>query len=232
VNKDNQTISLPRSLARYVILSAPQFLNGTRIPSETLAPFLGYLIQFIVIGGNLSLIYLYIFNRTTRQSLHDLIVGTFVVKAGSEKSTVGPVWRPHFIMVGIFFLLTALLPVFFSGLIEKFPMKKLSAARVALEKEASVIEAPSVTLGTLTSTNDEGTKTTRLLNAKAIVDNESVADAALAEKLATILVLKFPDLQNIDNIQLTLTYGYDIGIWSYWKNQIHTFRPEDLIKVN
>jgi len=45
------------------------------------------------LGG--ALVYLYVFNRRTRQSLHDLAAGTFVVAARHSGGIRERIWRPH-----------------------------------------------------------------------------------------------------------------------------------------
>lgn len=64
---------------------------------------LGFIVVFGV-GG--STLYLLITNRATRQGLHDLAVGSYVVKAG-EPGPVGamPIWRIHWIVLGLIFVL-------------------------------------------------------------------------------------------------------------------------------
>jgi hypothetical protein len=44
------------------------------------------LLSIVVIGGMLVIAYLYVFNRRTRQSLHDLCVQSYVVRASAEPS--------------------------------------------------------------------------------------------------------------------------------------------------
>ena len=63
----------------------PFFLNGV----FTDRPWLGELAVFVVFVWGGAIVYLFLFNRRTRQSLHDLICGTFVVrkKAGGRSSS-------------------------------------------------------------------------------------------------------------------------------------------------
>jgi hypothetical protein len=62
---------------------------------------IGFLIGFILFGFGGAIVYLYVFNRRTQQSLHDLVVGTFVTRAFPHGKVVGSIWRPHLIMVGL-----------------------------------------------------------------------------------------------------------------------------------
>lgn len=230
VNSENQTIDLIHSLARYAILGIPFFLNGARFTDDAMTSFWLYPISLVIFGGVLSVAYLYLFNRVTRQSLHDLALGTFVVNAGVRRNDVEPIWRPHLIVVGVLFLVSALLPVFTSSLAQKTPFEALVSARAALSEFPSVTYV-GVSSGTTTRTStSDGTKTMTYLSARVFLDNPSVSDAILAEQLATSLASSHPGSQQIDVIQIVLTYGYDIGIASSWRNHSHAFKPIDLIE--
>ena len=228
VNDNNETITLFRSFARYSVLGVPFFLNGAQFTNEA-TPFLLYPISLIIFGGFLSITYLYIFNRVTRQSLHDLAVGTYVVNVDAEKHSVGPVWRPHLIVVGTLFLASALVPVFTSNVTQNEKFKDLISAQAALNEHRSVTYV-AVSSGTTTRTSPgEGTKTTTYLSARAFLEDNSVSDAVLAEQLAKVLAASHPGAQQMDVIQIILTYGYDIGIASKWTSYSHAFHPTDLI---
>jgi len=83
-----EPLELVKSFLRYTILGVPFFLNNSHLPPQLLASWIGTLFSVLVFGFGGSIIYLIIFNRRTRQSLHDLIVGSYVVKSGVPKSEV------------------------------------------------------------------------------------------------------------------------------------------------
>jgi hypothetical protein len=102
----------------------------------------------------------------------------------------------------------------------------------------ALIEHPSVTYvvvssGTSTRTsNGVLIKTTTYLGARTFLKNDTVSDVELAEQLATILALNHSNAQQMDVIQIVLTYGYDIGIASSWSSYSHAFSPPDLMNEN
>jgi uncharacterized RDD family membrane protein YckC len=101
VDRSGHSISPARSFLRYAILGAPFFLDHLVIPlSVTMSP-IGALIVLILFGFGGAIVYLFIFNRRTRQSLHDLVMGTFVTRASPPGKVVGAIWRPHLIIVGV-----------------------------------------------------------------------------------------------------------------------------------
>lgn len=91
VDSNNQFISAPKSFLRYFILGTPFYLNNAWLTEDLLtSPFM-YLLSLMVFGGSLSIIYLYVFNRNTRQSLHDVIIGTYVTNKDSSSSIIEPI---------------------------------------------------------------------------------------------------------------------------------------------
>ena len=229
VDSDNQPIGLLRSCARYGILGVPFFLEGSRFTDEAATSFWVYPISFLIYGGMSAIVYLYVSNRATRQSLHDLAVGTYVVNAGLEKQNVGAIWRPHLIVVAVIFLVSALSPVLTSKLLERAPFKDLSAAQSALIAHPSVTYAGVSSGISATVSTRDGKTTTTYLSAQVFLKNNTVSDAELAKQLAEILVYSHTNSRQMDAIQILLTYGYDIGIWSKWTNRSYLYRPADLM---
>lgn len=228
VNSSNNTISLLRSLARYTILAAPISLNGAMITNDALLSYLLYPLSIIIFGGLLSTIYLYVFNRTTRQSLHDLIVGTYVVNAAAPQQELHSVWRVHLIVVAVLVIASAIAPIFTKNLAQQEPFKDLLSTQIAL-MEYSVVRHAGLSVGSSTTMNtNDGAKTTTYLNARVFILEKNVDDVELARNLAKVVMANYTDAKDKNVIQVTLTYGYDIGIWSRWFNHTHAFKPADL----
>ena len=228
VNASNHTINLARSFARYTVLGLPFFLNGARFFNETTLPYLIYPISLIVFGGLISIPYLYIFNRTTRQSLHDLAVGTYVVNSGSPKQSIGRVWKPHLIVVALVLAVSAAVPVFTANLLDREQFRDMQAIQKAISNK-SAVNFVDVTDGSSTFNPVGGdTKTRSFVNVQAFLLENNIKDSRLARKMAEIVVVTCADAKSRDVINITLTYGYDIGIWSRWSYQTHSFNPDNL----
>ncbi len=91
----NGYLPLGRSFLRALILGAILFLNGWALPALQL-PVMSTLVLIIVVGGGLATAYGLVFNRTTRQGLHDLGAGSFVINAPpSEAAMLPPLPRAH-----------------------------------------------------------------------------------------------------------------------------------------
>jgi hypothetical protein len=187
-----------------------------------------YPLSIVIFGGLLSTIYLYIFNRVTRQSLHDLIIGTYVVNVAAPQQVPGSVWKPHLIVVAVIVVASAISPIFTQKLAQKEPFKDLLATQTAL-MEYAVVRHAAVNVGSSTFVNsNEGARTTTYFNARIFILEKNVDDVELARNLAKVVMDTYADAKNKNVIQITLTYGYDLGIWSKWFNHTHVFKPADL----
>src|SRR4051812_37143947 len=85
VNANGRTISVSRSLVRFCVLALPFFLNGVAVPGQSVFSWWMILSGVAVFGLGPAILYLIAFNGPTRQSVHDLIVGSYVVRAGYEQ---------------------------------------------------------------------------------------------------------------------------------------------------
>ncbi|MEZ9651027.1 RDD family protein [Vibrio lentus] len=228
VDSCNSTISLPKSFLRYSFLAVPFSLNGTQITNEAVIPYLMYLLSFIVFGGLCSITYLYIFNRVTRQSLHDLAVCTYVVNAEASSEELPSVWRPHLVVVTGLFVTAILVPALTSDLTESESFKGLLVTQKAINNNESVKYA-GVTEGSTTfASSNSGSKTTTYVKAQAFLYKDSVRDSEIAKQLVQTIIYTYPESLNKNLIKVTLTYGYDIGIASKWNSYNYKFNPQEL----
>lgn len=209
VDSTNSPIGIGKSVLRYVILATPFSLNGAQFTNEAMLSYLIYPLSLIIFGGLFSILYLYIFNRITRQSLHDLVVGTFVVNAGVEKQEIGTVWNVHIIIVALLFVVAVIVPAFTTQLAQSEPFKEMLSVQSTLLNEPNVTYATISTNTTTFSSINEGTKTTTYVSSQVFLASNNVSDAKLARKLAAIVIANYPEAINKDTIQIILTYGYD-----------------------
>lgn len=226
VDASNATISVQKSFLRYSFIAVPFSLNGAQFTSDALLSYFIYPLSIIIFGGLFSIVYLYILNRATRQSLHDLVVGTYVVNAESSAEEMPPVWKPHFAIVAVLILGAGLLPVFTLGLAKSEPFKDLLATQEAIINIESVRYAGVEAGFSTVSSTETGSRTTTYVTAQAFLYQNNVGDSAFAEELAQIIIDTYPESKNKDLIQVTLSYGYDIGIASKWYNYNHQFNPQ------
>ena len=239
VDYQNNLLAINKSFARSAILTVPFFMNGAIFNQKIIDSLLIYPITMIVFGGFFSIIYLYVFNKLTRQSLHDLAIKTYVVNVEVEPQKVGQVWSKHFIIVALIFLITLVAPVFTSILNPKLDSKltqsesykNLAATQKAILNNQNVITA-TVYQGTnifTPSDKNQASKTTSRIQIQAFIVTKDTSNVAFAKKLALTVLDNIPEAKSTDVIQITLARGYDIGIWSQSSNFTHTFKPSELL---
>lgn len=229
VNSNNETIGIVKSFGRYIVLSTPFFLNGAHFTNEAMTSYLMYPLAFVIFGGLLSTTYLYVFNRITRQSLHDLVFRTFVVNSSAEPQKIAPVWNVHLIIVCIFFVAAAIAPIFTTQLSKTEPFANLLAVQTALANDPSVTYASISTGTTSFSSSTEGKRITTYVSAQVFLKQNNVNDINLARKLAKVVIFEYPEAKKLNSINITLIYGYDIGISSKWNSYVHSFDSADLL---
>ncbi|AJR05389.1 RDD family protein [Photobacterium gaetbulicola] len=228
VDASNSSISLAKSLLRYSFIAIPFSLNGLQVTNELLLSYIKYPLSLILIGGFFSLGYLFVFNRNTRQSVHDLLTGTFVVNLVAEPHKTAAVWKPHFVVVIAILAAAALLPATAPDIESSPSYRGLLEAQQAVSSHVSVRYA-TVTEGSLiVSHSGEGSKTTSYVNVQALLGNNTVNDESFAQNLATTIIASYPEALEKDLINVSLSYGYSIVIWSSWRTFNYSFTPEQL----
>ncbi len=226
VDARGHALSLPRAIVRYVILGLPYFASGMAVGSDSLTnTVLAYVLALFLSGGQLAIIYLYLFNRRTRQSLHDLVVGSYVVQAqpAAQAMAFASIWRGHFVVVAVL-ALQALASAYAVSL---FAHSKMFAGILPLYRTLSAqphVISAQVARGSLTRDGE----TTRSIQATLRLDAPLTGDSAMAKQIAQLLAKGDPEIVREDSIDVTLTHGFTLGIASGWRKQVYSFKPGEL----
>ena len=234
VDVSNNSISLIKSLIRYVILGTPFFLNALQFTGDNLPTFLIYPIYIVVFGGLLAIPYLYCFNTMTRQSLHDLIVGSYVVNADAEKQETGAIWKGHPYIVGLLLLIAASIP-FVYGTLQKdeafeeiVASKELETARKTIKESPAVRDAYVKVIG-FTGFGETGeAERSNFMSASVFLRQDEIHNETMAKEFAKVVLATYPDAKPNSQTVLLMSYGYDIGIFSRWSNRRYSFSKEEL----
>jgi hypothetical protein len=185
-------------------------------------------VTFLVFGVGVSIAYLLLFNRRTRQSLHDLAVGAYVVsnETGGSVGTNRRMWSLHFGAVGSILTAAMALPYFAQRLTTSLPFAELRSVQQALQRDPDVRHASAV-VGVSKFFGKDGSVTTTHIFSSNVVLSRRVEDFnSLANRLAQIILDDDPSAEKENVIALSINYGYDIGIASAWRNQHFNFSPQ------
>jgi uncharacterized RDD family membrane protein YckC len=226
VNGSGDSIPLGRSLLRFTILGIPFFLNGAPVPPDLARSPVGYGIAFIVFGLGGAIIYLYIFNRHTRQSLHDLIAGTFVTKTLPKGALPDvSVWKTHFAVVGVWFLSLIGLTLFMHNLSQKGIFPELLAFQKSIYASGKFNSATAVVGKTWKNVGGEKRESTFFMSQVTLKENLSDYEAA-AREVASLILNEYPEVRKKDFLSIGVSYGYDIGIARAWQSQNFRHSPK------
>ncbi len=180
------------------------------------------LIIFTVFGIGVSNLYLLIFNSRTRQGLHDVAVGTFVVKPGvAGPLNPEPIWNLHWWVI-ICFLFMIALTALSKGISVDWQQKSgyvsqhLQDERL-IEKLGGVQMADVLIWSPIRS--DSGTRGNFLPKkepATVIVQWTGKIEAreAFADQVARVILQNDPHVQKQELIRIEIGRSYDLGIAS------------------
>lgn len=226
VRRHGHCITVTRSFLRYSVLGVPYFLNGAMIPPSILTTPIGGIIYLLIFGLGGATIYLYIFNRKTRQSLHDLIAGTYVVRfRSSAELNVSPIWKGHLYITAAYLLLSIMLPVVVAPLVtSKEPFTDL------LKVQKGIMDSGKVHMASVFVGQDAGPNgNVSYFSAYAVWKGEPGSFAQAEREIASIMLREYPDAVNKDLIVVAIAYGYDIGISNSWRSATDQASPKEWI---
>lgn len=222
INANGESISIPKSILRFTILGLPFFMNGI-VSSSAATDYWIYPLSLIIFGVAFSTTYLYIFNKHSRQSLHDLVAGTFVVSPESNPISLAHIWKPHLAVVSIIFIASVIAPAITSSFASKEPFKNLLLAQEELNKNPEIVSS-SVFVTKSISKNEE----VKFASANIFLKKNQITNNELAKRAAEQIKSKLPNEIHGGNFQIILIYGFDIGIASQRIFKSYQFKPEDL----
>jgi hypothetical protein len=206
----------------------PYFLNGAFIDAGATQSWLSALLAFLVFGVGISIAYLLVFNRRTRQSLHDLAVGAYVVssKAGRSIRDRGRIWPAHFGVVGLILIAAMLLPYVAQRVATSDMFAGLLSVQQGLQQEPGVRHATAYIGVNKFFSKNQGTTTKHIFSSKIFLSRRVADLDSLANRLARIILDRDPAAAKEDVIAISIIYGYDIGIASSWRSRNFAFSPD------
>ncbi|MFB3897301.1 MAG: RDD family protein [bacterium] len=231
VDSSGNSIPLSRSLLRFTILGIPYFLNGAPIPSHITVSPIGYGIGFLIFGFGGAIVYLYIFNRRTRQSLHDLIMGTLVVRTIPKgKLPHNSVWKTHLIVVGVWFLLVIGFSAFASYFSQSGIFPEIRAVQQKIESSGEFRFVTVMVGKSWRIINDKREETSFIHATVVLKENQNDYDTA-AKKVASFILNVYPDAAKKDFLVVTVSYGYNIGIASSWQSKNFPYTAQEYQQI-
>jgi uncharacterized RDD family membrane protein YckC len=227
VDAQGRPLGPARGAARFAVFGVPYFLNGAALPMNVATFAGGFPWAVLALGGMLALAYPLVFNRRTRQSLHDLAVGAFVVRVADD-ARLAPrperVWGGHRVIAGVLVVLAGATPSMFPALmrIPLFADLKVLHGRLAAQPELRSVNVFE-SVGRVYGLQGSGVRHELLIQATLARPLEDYLP--LSTRLAGIALKVFPNAVHEDRIVVRLARGYDIGIASSWTSNDVAYTP-------
>jgi uncharacterized RDD family membrane protein YckC len=205
VDMAGRVVPLPRSFLRAAVLVAPIMFSGTILVMSD-ASYDERAASGLMGGLAIASFYVLAFNRSTRQGLHDLASGAFVVRGRASRQALSglTLWRPHLAIAAIF--MVAGVPISTAGYPVYVAFAPSSSAPATL---LPTLGPPLVRAAWIRWTPVEGTPRT-CTSATVSLRGTGLDDENLARNVARNLVSRVHC--HVDtNLAVRLVYGFDLG---------------------
>lgn len=240
-NKNNEPIKLWQSLSRILLLALPSLFNGWAIPIFQ-NPIINWFLSLIVFGLGGAIFYTMIFNRKSRQGIHDLILGTYVVHLSEKPIESFPItprihWIVTSIWIGIVAIGTLMMSLIAPSIISKTPLAPVMSLYNILQDDPRFFTV-GVNDNTFYGSNG---KTSHSLIITVWYKGK-LAEKDVKEVVESIIKTVLENTKYIDDydsIQVKITSAYDIGIAKAnltlsfgnsiedWRKEIYTNDPSN-----
>jgi uncharacterized RDD family membrane protein YckC len=211
IDKSGNTISFWRSAVRYSVLAVPYLLNEMTLPMTRTPWVVSTLVGFVVAGVGGATLYLVLFNRHTRQGIHDLLVGSYVADADKDGFLkIEPTWAAHWLILGL--LLIAFLlgtGVLGDKLAQWGPFPQLLEDVRLVEGMEGVQAAGAQDLNT---TNSGSSERKKILVINVHWAGKSADKQAFVDQVAKVIIEHDPTVKEHDQLKIALIRGYSLGI--------------------
>lgn len=230
VGYDSKPISIGRSVLRASLLEVPIIMNGavyTLGAGEYLYSIVAMYAVFLVAIAN---VYLFLLNRTTRQGLHDIAAATFVVRTNDSPAVLPTesqrkaairgnlvILAVHAVLLtgGVFWLWDWVSSPDKSGLFDDL---------LALQRDLISLDLVSYAAVTVNIEHPTPVENSYLSIAVYVTEPTETVRILATDVMCT-LGSDHPWVKDKARIVITRIYGYDIGIWSFWRSAAEQIDP-------
>jgi uncharacterized RDD family membrane protein YckC len=211
-------ISLKTSFIRALILTSPFCLNGYKIQGVSALSAVTIIQALLIFGLGSGIIIFYIFNKGTRQSIHDIIAKTYVVQTSrnNQMTMMPPLGKLPFYITSVIFLTILSFNIY--NFTNNSKISKLIPVYEKILQQDGISDA-SVTMELNPLVDSIGTKhfvyTVRIKTNKNL-DNiynpeVNLQNPELKQTVGTFINSKAYETDN-DILNVVVISGFDIGI--------------------
>lgn len=218
IKPNGDYLSIKESFVRAFVLCVPYFIVNLKIPGLEGDSILNLSISFLSTIMLIGIVLIYILNKSTRQSLHDLMVDSFVTEKEKNESTIDlkPIKKSVFYIYGAITVILIGLTFF-----NFFSSNKQISDTTMVYKELGEIEdviRAAVSSNTTTVYGSEESITKSFV-ATLWVQNlpSSISEMETSKTTKSAIEIIFKRMENVnevDVITVQLVRGFNIGIAS------------------
>lgn len=231
VDQNARPIAVPNSFFRASLLSAPVIANGAILNIETGAEIIGAVLAAIVFWIGPANIYLFLFNRNTRQGFHDLLARTYVVKAESSVTLPGSsitenAHRKNWIAIALHAVIfVAAISAFGMWINSKVPdwadVKGLQAELLTNEDVAHA--------AVLVNTDHPHSGDNSFVNITLFASHDIEDLQGWAKQMAVQIAGSHEWVRQKSRISVNAVSQYDLGIWRVSTSRNGSWKPGELV---
>ncbi|MGN6316458.1 RDD family protein [Trinickia sp.] len=215
-------LSASQAWVRYAIVAVPFVLGGVGFVDvpimRNLASWPAIANSEAVFVWGVAIVYLVIFNRPSRRSLHDLVVSSAVVRVEAYSCRQGPVRSIHWFVMGLICMLVTV-----GGLLVRHRVQEAFAGLWGIQQ--AVASVPDVRQSSVSSMHRVGSTTSpdTSLIVTAVVGTPALQTQAGVLEIARAAFTAMPSPTN-GEVTVVVVRGVDLGI-ATWRVQTAESRP-------
>jgi uncharacterized RDD family membrane protein YckC len=211
VDKNGTTISFGKSAVRYAVFAVPYFVNGILLPTSRTPWIVSTLLSLLIFGVGGATLYLVLFNRHTRQGIHDLATGSYIAdadKSGSLKTE--PIGKIHWAILGSLLLTLSLGTAILGKKVANSGSFPQLLEDVRLIERMEGVQVAGVQ--DLTWSNWGSGEKKAILVINVYWTGKSTDDQAFADQIAKLVIEHDSKVKEHDLLRVIMIRGYDLGI--------------------
>ena len=219
VTKNGELLTLPNSIIRSLFLPIIILLNNWSLPIYSILPISLSIVGFMLFLVIILELYFIVFNRLTRQSLHDVVVKSYVIK-DSRKGL--PKIEENNRLVYLLSFIPIVLVIGF--IVFTMVLAKTNSYKEIIDTQKNVSSIDKVYNATVfsgfTSSSMMGKSydKVRFIKVSVYTNSKKISDESFQNTIAES-ILSSSISKDTDLLILILSSGYDIGIASSWKSK-------------
>jgi uncharacterized RDD family membrane protein YckC len=225
VHADGSLLTIEESLIRYTLFSVPIFLGDSPLPLSRTPWAVICLKAFVSIGLGVFTDYLIIFNRNTRQGVHDLSVKSFVAQADRTGIvSVGKIWTLHWLIAAALVFILAEVASLLGVAMPQMGAFRQIMNDYRLVEQVDGVQSANIMASSLYDSS-RGWKT-QVLVVMIHCNCQESAEEYVADEAAIALLRGDPHVPEFQKISIVVLRGYNIGIASSITSEHYSDTPD------